>query len=415
MADLIPIAEARLRVLAAIRPLGAEKVPLGAARDRVAAEDVSSPIDVPPFDPSAMDGFAVIAGPAAELRVIGESRAGRPTAQRLEPGTAVQISTGAMVPAEATAVVPVEQVELLGDSAPARSGEPPDGTVRAAQAGRVVRVPTTTAGQHIRRRGEDLRRGDVVVRAGDRLGPAAIGSLASVGQASVQCTRQPRVALLVTGDELTPPGEPLAPGAIYSSNGYALGAQVEAAGAQLVGQTAVRDSAAETRDSLERALEGADVVCVSGGVSVGPHDHVKGALRELGVEELFWGIALQPGKPTWFGQRDGVLVFGLPGNPVSALVTFSLFVRPALAALQGADPATIRTSATLTATIPRREHRDQAVRVALDLHRDGWHATPTGPQGSHILSSLAAADALALILAGPGEAIAGDVVEVELL
>jgi molybdopterin molybdotransferase len=430
MAGLIPINEARRRALAAVAPLAAEDVSLEDALGRVLAENVTSSIDVPPFDPSAMDGYAVIAGPAAELRVVDESRAGRPATARLEPGTAIRISTGAMVPEGATAVVPVENVtvargdEAVPEASPASEGPWPDAP--PAGESHVVRVPDTEPGANVRHRGEDVRAGDPVATAGTVLGPAAIGSLASVGAGSVRCARRPRVALLVTGDELTTPGEPLAPGGIYSSNGYALGAQVEAAGAVLASRTTVRDSAEDTRASLERALASADVVVVSGGVSVGPHDHVKGALADLGVEEHFWGVALQPGKPTWFGVRgthvaataapgtsDGVLVFGLPGNPVSAMVTFALFVRPVLTALQGGDPSTMRTTATLDAEVPRRPNRDQAVRVTLSLTPDGWRAAPTGPQGSHILSSLTKADALALVLAGPEPAPVGETVEIE--
>jgi molybdopterin molybdotransferase len=188
------------------------------------------------------------------------------------------------------------------------------------------------------------------------------------------------------------------------------------AGAELVASERVGDSADATRTALAAALEAADVVVVSGGVSVGPHDHVKGALAALGVEERFWGVALRPGKPTWFGTRDDTLVFGLPGNPVSAMVTFHLFVRPALAALQGADPSTTRTVATLDEPIARNGRREQAVRVRLRAGEDGWHAVPTkDAQGSHVLTSMLGADGLALIASGDGEAPAGEPVEVELL
>lgn len=394
MAGLIPINEARAVVLAEVRPLPAEDVGLDDALGRVLAAAVTSPIDVPPFDPSAMDGYAVAAGPAADLPVVDESRAGRPAASALQPGTAIRISTGAMVPEGATAVVPVEN------------------TVKVA-GGDTVRVPATEPGANIRRRGEDVRAGDPIADPGKVLNPATIGSLASIGLASVTVARRPRVALLVTGDELTPPGHPLTPGAIYSSNGYALAAQVVASGAVVASRANVGDSAEDTRARLREALDDADVVVVSGGVSVGPHDHVKGALADLGVEERFWGVALQPGKPTWFGTRDTTLVFGLPGNPVSALVTFILFARPAIAALQGADPTAARTTATLAEAVTRRPNRDQAVRVALELTPAGWRATPTGPQASHILSSLTNADALALIPAGPEPAPAGELVEIE--
>jgi molybdopterin molybdotransferase len=392
--ELLPVSEARALVLDSVRPLPAEQVPLGDARGRVLAEDVSSPLDVPSFDTSAMDGFAVVPGGAAELRIAGESRAGRPAAEAVEPGTAARISTGAAIPAGAGAVVPVERTEEDGE---------------------LVRVPETTAGDSIRRAGEDIREGEVVLRRGTALGPAELGVIASLGLPDATCTRLPRVALVVTGDELAEPGEPLEPGHIFSSNAYAVAAQIEAAGGRLVRRDTVADEAAATRAALQRALDEADVVCVSGGVSVGPHDHVKGALRELGVEERFWGVRLKPGKPTWFGVRGQTLAFGLPGNPVSAMVTFQLFARPALRALQGASPESTRASALLDEAVPRNPGREQAVRVRLRADADGWHATTTGEQGSHVLTSMLGAGALALIPRGEGALAVGERVEVELL
>jgi molybdopterin molybdotransferase len=395
MADLIPVAEARSRVLGAVGRLPAETVPVADALGRVLAEDVESPISVPPFDSSAMDGYALIAGAAAELELIGEARAGHPAEAAVRPGTAIAISTGAALPEGATAVVPVERTEAAGAG---------------------VRVPDTEPEANIRRAGEDIAAGETVLRAGEALEPAALGVAASVGRASLSCARRPRVALLVTGDELTDPGEPLAPGGIYSSNAYALAAQVERAGATLALRERVADTAQATRAALGSALDGADVVVVSGGVSVGPHDHVKPALAELGVEQRFWGVSLRPGKPVWFGTLGDKLAFGLPGNPVSAMVTFQLFVRPALAALQGADPSISRTAARLEQAVARSPRREQAVRVRLAAGDDGWRVSPTkGAQGSHVLTSMLGANALALIAPGEGEAAAGELVEVELL
>ena len=400
MAQLISIGEARRRVLIAVRPLETGDVPLDEALGRVLAENVTSAIPVPPFDSSAMDGYAVAAGPAAELEVVDESRAGHPAAASVSRGTAVRISTGAAVPEGADAVVPVERSEALA---------------RAAPNGR-VRVPATSVGENVRYAGEDVRAGEIVLQAGAVLGPAELGVAASVGRPRVRCARRPRVALLVTGDELTQPGEGLRPGAIYSSNRYALAGQIERAGGGLARAEGVPDTASGTRDALARAFEsGADMVVISGGVSVGPHDHVKGALRELSVEERFWGVRLRPGKPTWFGVRNGTLVYGLPGNPVSAMVTFQLFVRPALAAMQGASPTTTRAEAVLDQDVPRNPRREEAVRVRLRPDRDGWHATPTGDQGSHMLTSMIGADALAFIAPGDGEVPAGQRVEIELL
>jgi len=394
MPELIGIEQARRLVLEAVSPLAAEAVGLGAALSRVLAEDVVSGLDVPPFRSSAMDGYAVVAGQGGDLPVVGESRAGHPFDGSLEAGTAVRISTGATVPAGADAVVPLERVEVTGHS---------------------VRVPRTRPGRNVRLAGEDVRAGQAVLGRGDVLGPAEIGMAASLGRSALSCALRPRLALLVTGDELTEPGEPLAAGRIYSSNGWALAAQAERAGAVPALRETVPDSAEDTRAALERALAAADVVCVSGGVSVGPHDHVKGALAELGVERRFWGISLKPGKPTWFGARDRVLAFGLPGNPVSAMVTFQLFARPALLALQGADPNATRAQAALAEPVERNRAREQAVRVRLRATSAGWWATPTGEQGSHRLSSMLGADALALIPAGEGQLAAGERVAVELL
>jgi molybdopterin molybdotransferase len=412
--DLISIDEARERVLQSVTPLADEAVPIHAALGRVLAEQVTSPISVPPFDSSSMDGYAVVAGPAAELSVVGEARAGTPYSGRLEPGSAVRISTGAVVPEGASAVVPVERATA------SRSDDPGDGvSLNPAMRGKVIHdrvsVPETRAGSNIRRAGEDIAVGAVVLEHGTTLGPAELGVAASVGRAELRCARRPRVTVLVTGDELTEPGAPLAPGGIYSSNGFALAALVERAGGELAGRVTIRDDLASTSAGLGAALAESDVVIVSGGVSVGPHDHVKPALRELGVEERFWGVSLRPGKPVWFGVRDGTLAFGLPGNPVSAMVTFQLFARPALAALQGAATEPRRATARLAEAVPRHPHREQAVRVRLRDAEDGLVAETTGAQGSHVLTSMLGAEALALIAPGEGDAAKGERVVVELL
>lgn len=397
MADLVSIDVARglvLDAVAALPPPPREAVALEAALGRVLAEEVVSELDVPPFRNSAMDGFAVVAGDGGELELVGEARAGRPFGGRVEPGAAVAISTGAALPDGADAVVPVERTET-------RNG--------------AVQVPATRPGANVRDAGEDVRAGQAVLAPGARLGPAELAVAASLGRAQLACAARPRVAVLVTGDELAEPGEPLGPGRIYSSNGWALRAQAERAGAAVVAVERVADSREHTREALARALEAAEVVCVSGGVSVGEHDHVKAALAELGAEQRFWGVALKPGKPTWFGVRGKVLAFGLPGNPVSAMVTFQLFARPALLALQGAPPAAGRATAALAEPVARGPARDQAIRVRLEPGEGGWRARPTGDQGSHRLSSMLGADALALIPRGEGELGAGERVTVELL
>jgi molybdopterin molybdotransferase len=391
---LISIAEARERVLAEAAPLPPEDVPLERALGRVLAEEVRAAEDLPPFDSSAMDGFAIVAGAAAELEIAGESRAGRPAARSLGAGEAIAISTGAAVPAGADAVVPIERVRVAD--------------------GRVT-VPETSPGANVRRAGEDVRAGQAVMAAGTELGPAEVAVLAALGRPAVRAGASPRVAVLVTGDELVAPGEPLGPGQIRNSNGYGLAAQASLAGARVLPVRIVPDDRAPTEAALGEALDAADVVCVSGGVSVGPHDHVKPALAALGVEERFWGVRLKPGKPTWFGARGGKLVFGLPGNPVSAMVTFHLFARPAIRRLAGADPSDSRTSAIADAELARSPERDQVVRCRLFLRDDGWHVEPTKAQGSHVLSSMLDADAFALVEAGDGAIAAGERVGIELV
>jgi molybdopterin molybdotransferase len=392
--ELIDVATARERVLSAVRVLGPESVRIGEALGRVLREDVHSEEELPPFDSSAMDGFALVAGPARELPVVGESRAGRPSDRPLEPNQAMRISTGARVPEGADAVVPIERVEE-GD-------------------GR-VNVPETNQGANVRKAGEDVHEGELVLRSGTTLGPAELAVLASLGRPSVHCGPRPRVAVVVTGDELVEPGQPLSDGQIRDSNAIALAAQAERAGACVVARELVPDDREQIVGALGAALDLADVLCVSGGVSVGPHDHVKDALASLDVEERFWGVRLKPGKPTWFGTRDEKLAFGLPGNPVSAMVTFHLFARPALRALAGAAPDETRATAVLDAPIRRNEARDQVVRCRLEAREDGWHVAPTKEQGSHVLTSMLDADAFALVPAGEGELTPGDRVEVELL
>ena len=397
MPPLLSIADARARVLAATSVLGAEDVPLDAALGRVLAEDVTAAGDVPPFDNSAMDGFAVAAGPAGRrLRIVGESRAGAPATAPPGDGEALRISTGALVPAGAEAIVPVEHVR--------------------EDDGEIVVEQDTQAGRHVRRAGEDVAAGTVVLRAGTRLGAAELGVAAVAGRAALSCARRPRVALVATGDELVPAGEPLGPGQIHDSNLVALAALATQAGADVVHRARAADTPGATRQALELALDGADVLLVSGGVSVGPHDEVKGALDALGVEERFWRVALRPGKPTWFGVAPGgALVLGLPGNPVSAMVTCILFARPALLALQGAPPEAPRRTARLATSVPRTPARDEAVRVTLSDGERGLEARPTGPQGSHVLTSMLGADGLALVPAGDDDLPAGAAVEVELL
>ena len=392
-AELITIAEARHRVIEATPRLPTEAVALtGVPLGRVLTEDVVAAGDTPPFPSSAMDGYAVQAGAAGrELVLVGESRAGEPTSQSLKDGQAIRISTGGAVPSGADAVIRQEDVERRD--------------------GRIVTGTEIAAGENVRLTGEDMRAGTLVLAAGARLGPAEIAAAVGAGAGLVTVSCQPRCSVLCTGDELREPGSTLAPGQIHNSNGPMLEALAREAGAQVPVPDRLPDDRAATIAGLERALAGSDVVVVAGGVSVGPHDHVKPALQALGVSERFWGVALQPGKPTWFGTLGDKLVFGLSGNPVSAFVTFWLFVSAALDGLQGTAPPRQVSYARLGASVRRNSRREQAIRVRLAGDDERRVAIPNGPQGSHIVSSLLGADALALIPPGDGELAAGELVE----
>jgi molybdopterin molybdotransferase len=393
---LITIEQARSAVLAAVEPLEPEALGVADALGRVLAEGVEALGDVPPFPSSAMDGYAIKAG-GGSLEVVGESRAGLPWQGELKDGQAVRISTGAAVPAGADTVVRQEDTE-----------EGPDSV-------RVVLAPAE--GENIRPAGEVMRAGAQILARGTRLDPPALAAAISAGAGRVMVARRPRVRILATGDELREPGEPLGPGEIHNSNGPMLAGLAVRAGAEAVSAGSLPDDLAATERGLAEALEEADVVIVSGGVSVGPHDHVKPALAALGVQERFWRVALQPGKPTWFGTRDGKLVFGLPGNPVSSAVTFTLFVSPAIAALQGAPPpeSSPAMTAELGEAVRRNADREQAVRVRLEQRGERTVAFLNGPQGSHVITSLVGADALALIPTGEGDLPAGSMVGLERL
>jgi len=385
--SLLGIEEARALVLERVQPLGAESVRLSAAAGRVLARAVAAPVDLPPFDSSAMDGFALRAADTpGRLAVVAQSAAGRPAATGVGAGEAAPISTGAVVPGGADAVIPVEQTKSDG--------------------GAVV-VEAVAKGDNIRPRGGDIRAGDVVAEAGTRLSSWLIGALAAVGLAEIECARRPRVALLATGTELRRPGEPLGPGEIYEANSVLLGAQLGEAGAEVEGLDQVADDEEATRIALERGLD-LDVLVTSGGVSVGPHDLVRRALAELGVEEVFWRVAVRPGKPVVFGVRGRTLVFGLPGNPVSSLVGFELFVRPALLALQGdPDPGPGWLPGRPGAPVRRNRERDQLVRARRRVEDDAVVLDPVAGDESHMIARAARADALVLVARGGGELPAG--------
>ena len=388
MRRLLSIRDAQAAILERAQPLGSERVPLAAAGGRVVAEDARAAVDLPPFPSSAMDGFAVRSlDVPATLPVVGAIPAGGPAVRPLEAGQAVAIATGGALPDGADAVVPLEYVVNYDDK---------------------IEVPDSLeAGANVRPRGGDARAGDVVAAAGERLSPQMLGALAAAGVAEVVCARRPRAAVLATGSELREPGQPLGPAQIYEANTVMLATALAAAGADPERLPLVPDDADTHRAALARGLE-ADVLVTSGGVSVGPHDLVRATGTELGVAEVFWGVAVRPGKPLAFGVRGRTLVFGLPGNPVYVLVAFHLFVRPAVLALQGADaPLPPFLPARLARPLRRNRERDELVRARSSVSGEGVEVDPVVGQESHMIVRSAAADALVFLPAGEGELPAG--------
>jgi molybdopterin molybdotransferase len=388
VAELLTIEEAQALILEAVRPLPAEDVPLSAAFRRVLAADARATVDLPPFRSSAMDGFAIrAADAAAPLRVVDRAAAGRPSARTVAAGEAIAVATGGVVPDGADAVVPIEHVD--------------------ERDGRIELRAAVDNGDNVRPVGGDVRRGEVVVSAGTRLAPAQLGALAAAGVATVVCARRLRAAVLATGTELRAPGEPLEHGQIYESNTTLLAAALEDAGAVATLFGPVADDDRAHREALAAALEH-DIVVSSGGVSVGPHDLVRRVAAELGVREVFWRVAVKPGKPVAFGVRDATLVFGLPGNPVSSLVGFELFVRPAVLALQGVrNPLPRFHVASLAAPLRRNPERDELVRGRASVDGEQVTVAPVRGQESHMIVRAAGADALVLVPRGDGELPAG--------
>jgi molybdopterin molybdotransferase len=391
MAGLLTIDDALDRILAEVRALSPEDVPLGEARGRFLAEDALAQVDLPPFPSSAMDGFAVrSADTPGRLPVVFRIAAGRPAPRALEPVEAMGIATGGVVPDGADAVIPVEYV--------------------VEHDNRVEISDAVAAGANIRPRGGDAEAGEVVVGAGAQLSAAQIGGLAAAGLSAVRAGRRPRASVLTTGTELRPPGEPLGPGEVYEANGVMLAAQLASAGAAVEVLPAVEDDEDAHRRALERALD-SDVLITSGGVSVGPHDLVRRIEAELGVREVFWGVAVKPGKPLAFGVRGETLVFGLPGNPVSSLVSFELFVRPAVLALQGAaEPGPRFETGSLVRAVRRNAERDEFLRGNRELGAGVPAIAPLSGQESHMIARAASADVLLHIPRGNGELSAGSTV-----
>ena len=389
MTELLSLAEAQARVLERAHPLPTERVESAHAAGRFLAEDARATVDLPPFASSAMDGYAVRAADTpGRLPVTARIAAGSPAAGGLASGEALGIATGGVVPEGADAVVPVEYVVGYDNEV-----EIPESVVRGA---------------NVRPRGGDVRTGDVVVAAGTHLGPAQVGALAAAGIADVVCSRRPRVSVVATGTELRPVGALLGPGEVYEANGAMLAVALASAGADVRRYETVADDASAHRETFTQALD-ADVLVTSGGVSVGPHDLVRRVLDELGVEEVFWGVAVKPGKPISFGTREQTLVFGLPGNPVSSLVGCELFVRPVVRALQGAaEPGPVYELGRLATGVRRNARRDEFLRARRATGDEGVVLEPVQGQESHMIARAAAADALVFAPRGEGELAAGE-------
>jgi molybdopterin molybdotransferase len=379
---MLQVEEAQALVMAEVVAGATEEVALDDALGRVLREELVAAADAPAADNSAMDGYAVRAGDIARvpvtLPVTGDIPAGHPSTKPLQPGTAMRIMTGAFVPDGADTVV---QVELT------------DGGLEQVTIAQALRP-----GTNIRRRGEDMHAGDVLLRAGMRIGPAEIALLAGAGKTRVQAGRRPAVAILSTGDELIDAGDAPSAGRIVNTNSHLLAALVREAGAIPIPLGIVRDTREATRDAFARAAE-SDFVLSSGGVSVGAYDFVKDALNDLGAETKFWRVAMKPGKPVVLSRLRDRLVFGLPGNPVSCFVAFHLFVAPALRKAMGQEvrlfPSTIR--ARLTARIRGAEDRRVYARVHVAPENGALTATPLRSQSSGALTSMMGANGLAIV------------------
>lgn len=378
-AQLLDFDVARMQLLDhAALPTAQGTVSLLQAQGRVLAQNVTSPINVPGFDNSAMDGYALHVADIFALPdhfVVTQRIAAGQTGTPLAPNTAARIFTGAPIPEGCNVVVPQEHTQ--------------------EQDGRMTLTQSVTLHQHIRRTGEDIEQGSIVLKTGQRLGAAQLAMLASIGVATVNVFRSLKVGVFFTGDELTEPGQPLVPGAIYNSNRYAINGLLTQLGCQIQDYGIIRDSAQATRDALELAARENDIIITCGGVSVGEEDHVKAAVLALGQLDL-WQISMKPGKPLAYGKVAQADFIGLPGNPVSAFVTFLLMARPFLLKRMGASDTGLRyLNATAGFNWPRPDKRREFLRVRLDTDPTGHNTLSLWPnQGSGVMSSLAWADGL---------------------
>jgi molybdopterin molybdotransferase len=398
----ITVAEARERLLAAVAPVGAwESVTTRSALGRVLARPVVAPFDVPANDNSAMDGYAVRSADLAasgetQLAVVGKAFIGQPFSGAVGAGQAVRVATGAPIPRGADCVVMREAVRPAGDASI---------SVLAAQ----------KAGQHIRHAGEDLPRGKTALPAGKRIGPPELGVLASLGVAEVQVHRRPRVAFLSTGDELCALGRPLGPGEVYDSNRYSLFGALSVLGVDVLDMGVVREDPAVLERAFSEAAANADVVITTGGASSGHSDAVREIFARLG-EVNYWKLDLKPGRPIAFGRLGKAWLFGLPGNPVAAMVSYYQFVIDALLKLMGVDPIPVRPIFRVPCvdTIRKQPGRREFPRGILFVERGEWRVRLAGNQGSGVLRSMSEANCFIVLDEGQGSVGPGDLVAVQM-
>ena len=397
---MIDFADALRRVIVRAKPLAAQSVPLTGSLGRTLAQNVRARAPIPPFAKATMDGYAVraddsrpdAAGQAAELAVIEDLPAGRISRRAIGRGQAVRIMTGAPLPKGADAVVMVEDTEKAGT--------------------RVKIFRAVAPGDNIGRAGEDLEKGDLILEKGDLIGPAEVGMLAALGLASVRVVRRPKLAVIATGDEIVEPGKKAGPGCIWNSNGYSLLSLAIQAGTEASYLGIARDKNSQLKLKIQKARS-ADILVISGGVSVGDYDLVKEELRGLGVRPVFWQLRIKPGKPTFFGVRGRQLVFGLPGNPTSAMVMFHLFVRPAIDRMLGRKRPGLRSAkALLEQEITVRPGRSQFLRGVLVGEGPVLKVDPFPDQRSGVLRSMVKSRVLIVVPADSSRIEKGREVEI---
>jgi len=408
MTQLLSIQNALDMILTALPQPKVEACPITAACGRVLAEDIFSPLDLPPFDNSSMDGFAVrsveITRPPVRLPVSADIPAGASQVEALPAGSAARILTGAVMPQGADAVIPVEDTDAYQN--PQNAALPESVEFRAA-----VKV-----GANVRFRGEDVRRGQQVLARGSILRPQDVGLLVSLGMSEVGVYQRARVALLSSGDELLEPGQPLTPGRIYDANRFVLAGLLESAGAEVITPGIARDTLADVTEKLEQAcVARPDLIVSTAGVSVGAFDYVREALEATGSLS-FWRVNMRPGKPIAFGAYRGIPFIGLPGNPVSAFIGCQVFVLPALRHLHGLPPSQRQlVQAVLEEPLTSADGRESYYRGVVRREGQGWRARLTGHQGSGNLLSLVQANALLIVPAGVRRIEAGELASAWLL